>query len=192
MSVRRPRRMILCLPAIALTAGCDEDEHERTADVAVEAADRQARQNEEMARLNRAIAEGSQRLAESEAEARRDFLALQGDLQEQQAEIGRQRDRLEEDREALAERRRRESLLVVVLSRLGELALCALPLVLCWYLLHALRGTDHDPAVQEILIEEIAAEEPRLLPRPPSPLALPPEPAPPDDSPQLPGHDPEE
>jgi hypothetical protein len=81
------------------------------------------------------------------------------------AELTQRHDRLEAERAQLAQERRREALLAAVLSRLGEIVLCALPLVLAWYLLHCLRRPDHDPAVSQILIEEILSEQPRLFPR---------------------------
>ena len=81
--------VILC----SLILGCDENA--RVARVAEQAAERQARQNDEMARVTRESAEAARRLVEADAQARQEFLAAQQDLQTQQAELGRQRDRLE-------------------------------------------------------------------------------------------------
>ena len=57
------------------------------AKVAIEAAERQAKQNEEMARLNRETAEGARRLVEADAEARMELTEMQHDLQAEQAEV---------------------------------------------------------------------------------------------------------
>jgi hypothetical protein len=48
--------VMLIVLAVVATAGCDDDT--RVAKVATEAADRQAKQNEEMVRLNREVIPG--------------------------------------------------------------------------------------------------------------------------------------
>jgi hypothetical protein len=142
---------------------CNEDA--RVAEVATEAADRQAEQNKEMAQLNREVAEGTKRLVEADGNAREAFVSLQRDLQTEQAEVGQQRDQLEEERRAIAGERLRESILAPIIANAGPLVVCGLALVLCWFLLFGLRRDGDDNAVVgEILIEELIAERPALLP----------------------------
>lgn len=161
MPMRRTLRIILALVAILLVTGCDGDE--RLVRLATESAARQAEQSHEMARLNREVAEGTKRLVGADSQSRKELVALQRDLQAQQAEIGVQRDSLETERKALAQERQRESVLAAVLVGLGELLVGTLPLVLCWYLLHGLRDAPGDAALTELLVEEIASEQPKLL-----------------------------
>jgi hypothetical protein len=154
-----PKRYLIIPTAIvlALLAGCDEDH--RIAEVAVQSAERQAAQNEAVTALNHEVAEGTKRLAEAQAVAREELVAMQRDVQIQ-------RNELEAERRALADERHRESLLAPVLSTLGLLLVGSLPLVLCWYLLHCLRGDSQDEAVAEVLTLELTADEPLLLPPP--------------------------
>jgi hypothetical protein len=158
----------LILLIIPTQTGCPDNENKRLADFARQSADRQAEQNEELVRLNREVAAGTKMLVDADSRARQELASLQREFRSQQAEFDRRRDQLEAERAALAQERRREALLAAVLSRLGDLAVCALPLVMGWHLLHCLRSRDYDPAVSQILIEEIMSDEPRLLPRPPS------------------------
>jgi hypothetical protein len=57
--------------------------------------------------------------------------------------------------------RRFESLLAPVIETTGVLLIAALPLVLCWYLLHGLRGQDED--VSEVLVSQLISQTPELL-----------------------------
>ncbi len=43
----------------------------------------------------------------------------------------------------------------------GVLLVAALPLVLCWYLLHGLRGQDEE--VSEVLVSQLLRQSPELL-----------------------------
>ena len=84
-----------------------------------------------------------------------------------------QRDRLESERRQIASQRYRDSLLVPVLHHGGLLLVCALPLLLAWYLLHSWRSEPQDElAISELLIEEFASDRPRLLPLNPTASTL--------------------
>jgi hypothetical protein len=162
---------VIVVILVGLLAGCEEDE--RAIRIAEEAAERQAEQNQEMARLNREVAEGTKRLVEADAQNRGELVAMQRELQDEQTEIGRQRDPLETERRELATIRTRESLLVPVISHIGLLMLCCLPLLLAWYVLHGMRdGADDDAAMGELLVHDFVSDQPVLLPpsitRPPS------------------------
>ena len=149
---------------LVLLAGCEEDEDHRLAEMAERNTERQAKQNEEVTALNRQVAEGTKRLAEAQATHREELVAMQHEMQTQRSE-------LEVERKDLAEERRRESLLVPILSNLGLLVIGALPLILCWYLLRCLWGESQDQAIGEILTFELTADEPLLLPPPATPPA---------------------
>jgi hypothetical protein len=158
MSEAKP--IVILALAASLLAGCVKDEDDRLAEIAAEHARQQAAQNQEMARLNREIATGSRNLVEADAKSRDELLAMSREVQEQQ-------NQLEAERRALAVERRRESLLAPILSTSLLLVVCSLPLVLCWYLLHGLRQDAASAAeLNEVLIVELAAEQPAFLPAP--------------------------
>jgi len=151
-------------PAVVGPIGCNNNE--RVARVAMQAADRQAEQNQEMARLDREVTEGTKRLVEADAEARKDVLAMQKDLQDQASEVGQQRDLLESERRQIAQHQLRESMLGPIIANLAPLLVCASVLVFCGLLVYGLRSDkgDDDNVVAEVLIEELASAEPQLLP----------------------------
>jgi hypothetical protein len=107
-----------------------------------------------MGRLNREVAEGTRRTAETT-----------------QRQLDFQRE-LQAERRDLARSYRQESLLAAVIDHLGEVLVCLLPLVVCWYLLRGIRSDNDDAVVAEILIEEIASERPLLLGPPPEPAEV--------------------
>lgn len=156
---------------LVLAIGCQSD-GERVAEVAREAAQRQAEQSKQMVQLQNQVAEGSRRLVEAEAKARADMTAIQRDLQQSQTEIGRQRDQLEVERRQIATERYWDALLGNSITAAAALLACLLPLLLCWALL---RRPSHDheagAALAEFLVQELASNHPVLLPAdPPRPL----------------------
>jgi len=160
------RRILLGLPCLLALAcaGC-LSESERVAEVAQEAAREQAEQNQRMAQVQQEVAAAHKRLVESEARARGDMVALQRDLQRAQAEVGRQRDLLEAERREMAAQRGRDPMIASAIQCIGVMLACLLPLLLCIYVLRALRdGSDNDAAVTEILIQDLTSDEPTFLP----------------------------
>jgi hypothetical protein len=158
---------VLPVALMVLLSGCDQDE--RVVRVATEAADRQAEQNQELVRLNREVAEGTRRLVEADAEARQELALLQRGLQEEQAQIGQQRDQLEQERQQIARQRHRDPLVAKSISSVGLTIACLLPLGIAALLIWRLRdATEDDAALSQLLVEELASDQPRLLP-PPSP-----------------------
>jgi len=152
-------------------AGC-QSESERVAEVAREAAQRQAEQNRQMAQLQGQVAEGSRQLIEADAKARAEMSALQRDLQQSQAEVGRQRDELEAERRKIASERYWDGILGSSITAAAALLACLLPLVLCWALLRRQSDDrDADAALAEFLVQELANDHSALLPAsPPRPL----------------------
>ncbi|MBD3675004.1 MAG: hypothetical protein HUJ26_15915 [Planctomycetaceae bacterium] len=146
----------------SLITGC-QSESARVSRIAEQAMHQQSRQNEEMARLNREATVATERLVEADAESRREFLAAQQSLT-------LQRDALEEERREIAAHCVRESLLAPILWQLGTLALCLIPVAVALLVLQR-RPTDENGSLNDILIEELATDRPRLLAS--SPASLP-------------------
>ena len=140
----RIRHAVLLIVALSL-AGCDEDE--RVAELAKEANRQQAQQNQEIAKVNREVAAASKRVVQASAEATDKVLTMEKQLQDHRHEV-------ETERQELAQERKGDSLLgAFLVTAAGLIAVC-LPLVLAWYLLHALQSQG-EPAVSELLIEEL-------------------------------------
>ncbi|MCY2990746.1 MAG: hypothetical protein NTY19_23135 [Planctomycetota bacterium] len=135
------------------------------AEVAREAAQRQAEQNKQMAQLQGQVAEGSRQLVEAEAKARADMMALQRDLQHSQSEVGRQRDQLEAERRQIAAERYWDGIVGNSITAAATLFACILPLLLCWAVLRR-PSPDHeaDVALAEFLTQELVSDHPTLLP----------------------------
>ena len=138
---------------LMIAVGCETPD-ERLVHQLAETSREVVRQNQEIARTHHELAEGSKQLVEAVAESRQEHNAMQRELQQQ-------RDSLDSERKAIATARSRESLLVPLLSTAGVLVVATLPLVLCWYLLHGLRG--HDDDVSEVLVRELVQLTPELL-----------------------------
>ena len=160
-------KMILMpiVAALMLTAiGCDEEENKRLAEMAERHLERQAEQNRQVTELQREVAEGSRRLVEADAQARQEMVALQREVQAERSEVGRQRDLLEGERRDLAAKRRLDPIVAAAITNIGLLLACLLPLVLCWYLLTRRVEPADDQAVAEVLLEDLVADRPLLLP----------------------------
>ena len=71
------------IAALILMSGCDE----RAAQIAREAADRQAQQNTAMAELNKEVAGGTRRLVEADAQARKEIVGVHRDLQAERTRL---------------------------------------------------------------------------------------------------------
>ena len=141
---------------ILLATGCSSSDDRLVRHVA-ESNRQQAQQNSEMAKVHREVAEGTSRLVEAVAESRKEMVAMESGLQEQ-------RTQLDKERRAIANERHRESLLAPIVSSVGLMLVAALPLVLCWYLLHGLRTPGED--VSEVLIQTLVSEHIALPPPP--------------------------
>jgi hypothetical protein len=154
--LNRKTWILWILLPLVLINGCND----RVAQIAREAADRQAQQNTEMARLNKEVASGSHQLVEADAITRKEIVGVHRDLQAEQTRLDTSRSELESERRQIAGQRRTESMLVVV----SELLLPILVLGFCWYTLVAVqRGDDTDAKLNELLIREILPDETPLL-----------------------------
>ena len=157
--------LVLLIALLLLAAaGCEDDK--RVVEVAREAADRQAEQNRQMGRQTEDIATATRELIEADARSRQEMVALHRELQNEQAVVARQRDALETERRELARARQRESLLIPVLQGGGGVLVVVAALVFCAFLLAGLRHPEEAPqALGELLVEELSAERPLVLPR---------------------------
>ena len=155
--------MLLLLPLITLMiAGCDSSD-ERLAGFAERSTAEQARQNQATSEMARETADNQRRMVESVEKSRQDLVGLHKDLEHQRTTI-------DQERRDLADERYRESLLAPVLTSIGLLLVTALPLVLCWYLLHTLKNSPTDEAaVTQLLVQDLVADRPILLPSSPQP-----------------------
>ena len=158
------RRLITVIVLAGLfLSGCDDNE--RVARVSQEAVARQAEQNKEMAQQNQRISEATKELVQADAQAQKEQSAMHKDLRADQAEVGKQRDKLEAERKQIAVERKWDQLLAPAIEDLGVFLVIAAIIGFCWYLLMGLRHeTVTDQAVGELLIQEIVAENPILLP----------------------------
>lgn len=145
-----PRTRIVWIGLTLVTSGCDE----RVVEVAREAADRQASQNQAMARLQQQVAEGTQGLVAADAAARRDFVTVHHDLQSERQGLDKARTALELERQALARDRRTESLLVALVPLVsGAVLLTTLLLFLRQTLQQSSDGVDAE--LNELLLVEL-------------------------------------
>jgi len=154
----RPLPIVLAIAAIVTIAGCDSTD-QRLVQQAETASQRQADQNRQIAHQNHQIAEATNRLVEADAQSRQETLSMQHDLQ-------KGHDQLETERRELAAQRHQEPIIAAVLTNMGLALACLLPLVLCWYLLHGLQREPADRELSDLLVLELAADSPALLPPP--------------------------
>ena len=156
-----PWMMLFTLIALMIN-GCESSD-ERLAGFAERSTAEQAQQNRATTEMTQETAENQRRMVESVEKSRQDLVGLQKDLESQRGTI-------DQERRDLADERHRESLLAPVLTSIGMLLVTALPLVLCWYLLHTLKNAPADEAaVTQLLVQDLVADRPILLPAPPQP-----------------------
>ena len=148
-------KSMTCLFAIILViaVGCDSPD-ERLVHQLAETSREVVQQHQEIAKTQHEIAEGSKQLVNAVAESRHEYNELQRNVQTQ-------RDNLELERKATVAERRFESLLIPVIETAGVVLIAALPLLLCRYLLHGLRGQDEE--VSEVLISQLVSQTDRKI-----------------------------
>jgi hypothetical protein len=139
--------IVLCL-LVCLARGCGSDD-ERLVRATQEADARQAEQNREMARL---VA---------------DQQSIQKGIENEHERLDEQRTALDDERWAIAAARVRDPIIANALIGAVILAVCALPLVLALVALRRAHSDESDDAAfGELLVQELVADEPLLLPRP--------------------------
>jgi hypothetical protein len=92
---------------------------------------------------------------------------LQHGLDAHRGHLDQQRTALEDKRRAIAAERVRDPIFANALIGAVFLAACALPLVLAFFVLRGAHNAEpDDAALNELLVQELVADEPLLLPRP--------------------------
>jgi len=158
---------LAALALIAVTLSCCSSD-EQLFEMAQESLDRQAEQNQVIADQSKQVTETADSLVDADAQARREFAELQRETQTaisaERQSIDRQREELEKERRAVELDRRRAPVVAAAITQVGLIIACLAPLCLAAYLLYVLRHSSaDDEAVTQILIEEVMADQPRLL-----------------------------
>lgn len=164
MRTKIPLTLALSALLILTASGCSSDENRRLADLAERQLERQHEQNQRVAEMQNEVAEGSRQLVEADAQARKEMITLQRDVQSERATVGQQRDSLEQDRREFAAQRNRDPIIAESIRQIGLIAACLLPLLICWWLLRQPVEPADDQAISELLISELTATQPLLLP----------------------------
>lgn len=175
--MNRPRCVVMYLALISLgVVGCGKAPDERLAEFAQQSMAEQRKQNDRIADQSQAVVEESHQLAETakllverDAEARRDLINAQAELttqlNEQQSAIYTGHEQLEQDRRQIAAQRHREPIIAAVIQNFGLIVASLLPLVVAVFVIRQMQSQEPDhAAVAELLILEMTADEPRLLP----------------------------
>ena len=161
---------------LATIGGCGRSPDERLADFAQQTMTEQIKQNDRMADQSQAVVEESHQLAETakqlvehDAEARRELIAAQQELTSQlngqQSAIYTGHEQLEQDRREIAEQRHRDPIIAAVIQDFSLFIACLLPLVVAVFVIRQMQSQEPDhAAVAELLVLELTADEPRLLP----------------------------
>jgi hypothetical protein len=148
--------VMLCL-LVCLARGCGSDD-ERLVRATQEADARQAEQNREMAQL----------VAEQQS--------VQKGIENEHQRLDEQRIALDDERRSIASARVRDPIIANALIGMVVLAACMLPLVLAFLAMRRADSSESDDvALGELLIQELVADEPLLLPWPMAPAIEPPQ-----------------
>ena len=176
---KRKTMLILLIAGLATMIGCEEDE--RLAELAKDATQRQAEQNQEMVRLNREVAASHQRVIEADAQSRQEVLQVQRELIErdeqgrqelnalqrdsqtaihqERSSLDHQHEKLDDERKEIATQRNRDPIVAAAITGLGVVLACLAPIVLAMYLLRAVhRQEPTDAELAELLVQEIASD----------------------------------
>lgn len=138
--------------------GCSS-ESQRVADVALQAADRQAAQNSEMSQLNREVAAGTKRLVEQDAAARKELAGVQSAIQSEREQLWNSWDALEGERQQIASDRRTKSALSVMFRGTSLVAVALICLAFSWLALRSLSDeSTGDAAVYEVLMDGLESD----------------------------------
>ena len=154
---------------LLMMAGCADSGDERFRQLAQQALYEQSEQNKRLAEQSKQIAEASRRLIEGDAAARKDLLEAQNqltsELHTERASLDRQREEMEQERRNIAAQRQRDPLIAQTISTVGLTLACLLPLLLAGYVIYSHnRSSDDNDALSELLIMEMTADQPLLLP----------------------------
>lgn len=161
MILRKHRSAAMyAIVALVWTTGCDE----RVVEVAREAADRQAAQNEQMGELQKEMAHGTRSLVEADAAARKEIVGVHQDLQAERRQLGSSWNDLEVQRQQVARQRRIESVLAPLLTAVAGVVLVVVLLSFLGQLLASTKTTESiDAELQNLLVDELLSIEMRSI-----------------------------
>ena len=134
----KQHRIILMTVLAVMVIGCDENQ--RIADLAEQELERRAAETQQLGEMHEKV-------------------------QQERIELGHGRAQLEEDRRQLATQRHRDPLIATAITSTIWLFVCILPLFLCWRLLQTPTEDEIEETMQEVLIQDLVAEQPLLLPK---------------------------
>lgn len=132
-------------------SGCDD----RVAQVAREAADRQAQQNTVMAELNKEVAAGTHELVSADSLARKEVVAVHRDLQSERSRLDIGWSSLDRDRRQIASERRTESTLIGLTTMVGSVLMVVVLLGFCWFVLVAANRTGPSAEAIDLILNEV-------------------------------------
>ena len=140
---------------LLLATGCGSRDHRLT-----RMAEQQAALNREMVKLNRDVVQGMTRLTQENAEFRKEALAIQKQLHGQRTELIKKQEALDEERRRFDQH---DPLVAKAVTHIGITLACLLPLGFCWYLLRQPSDQQLEPAVNELLLQDLVADRPVLI-----------------------------
>lgn len=175
------KQWLMILPGLIMATGCDNDERlERMARETVQSQREQNRmiaehnnrlidQSKEVVQHGRELAKTAEQLVEKDAEARREMIVahkeMRTELHEERVSVDQQRENLDEERQAIARQRVMQPILAEAIKAVGLWLACLLPVGLAGYLFYTVnRDTEDQAVLNEMLVLDLTADEPRLVP----------------------------
>lgn len=150
-------RLIPLLITFVMTSGCDN----RVVEVAREASDRQAAQNQQMAELQQEIARGTHELVKADAATRHEVVAVHRDLQHERQQLSESWSDLEVERRRIDDKRRSDSSRRgIIAAILGAMLLIAYFGFLWQLLAHAGSNEPSQEELSELLLEHFLPVDP--------------------------------
>ena len=132
--------------------------------------ERQAEQQSRLLAESERLAEASGSLVAADAAARQELAEFQSQLeqsiQSERQSVDRQREQLDQERQEIALRRHRDPLIAAALVQTMTWLVAMLPVLALLLLFRTARDEPSEAAVAELLVRELTAEQPLLLPAP--------------------------
>ena len=176
--------IVLCTMTVI---GCSPQDREAV-EVARESMQRQAEQNKILSEQSQKNTQAADNFVRAEATARQELIAVQRQIVERDAQgrqelnqlqkdvqkstsaaqehVDTERTRLETERREIAQERQQAPIVAEATRGTGLLLVCVLPLAVVIHLIYSLRSRpDQDDVLTEILLQDLAAEEPAEEPR---------------------------
>ena len=161
---RNERRRLWPTVLLLYICGCNSPD-DRLLELSRKSLDRQAAQSEMLAHQGQTINESAQKLVDADAASRREFLAATRELQAEREQLNERSAALDRQRAENARASQREPLIASSIQTGALLVACVLPLALGLALAWRVYcPRDDAEALGDLLVRELAADRPRLLP----------------------------